>query len=179
MSDSVQPHGLYVACEAPLSMGFSSQEYWSGLPSLLQGIFLTQGLNMHLLCLLHWQAGSLTVTPPGKLTSGKTENIYFRSNHCHPESIWLWCWDSVMAEYSTSSSRQSGPPTHVSEETVGYDMTVGANFCSTQKRGRIRHLFSLCNTCTIFLTAKASPGGEMCWHSEEYLCPRCFQSGLT
>ena len=30
---------------------------------LLQGIFPTQGSNLHLLCLLHWQAGSL---PPGK-----------------------------------------------------------------------------------------------------------------
>ena len=26
----------------------------------------TQGSNMHLLCLLHWQAGSLPVVPPGK-----------------------------------------------------------------------------------------------------------------
>ena len=26
---------------------------------LLQGIFPTQGLNLHLLCLLHWQVGSL------------------------------------------------------------------------------------------------------------------------
>jgi len=34
---------------APLSMEFSSQEYWSGLPFLLQGIFLTQGLNLYLL----------------------------------------------------------------------------------------------------------------------------------
>ena len=30
-------------------MGFSRQEYWSGLPFLLQGIFLTQGLNLGLL----------------------------------------------------------------------------------------------------------------------------------
>ena len=29
--------------------------------SLLQVAFLTQGLNPHLLCLLHWQAGSYTV----------------------------------------------------------------------------------------------------------------------
>ena len=27
--------------------------------TLLQGIFLTQGSNLCLLCLLHWQAGSL------------------------------------------------------------------------------------------------------------------------
>ena len=35
--------------QAPLSMGFSSQEYWNGLHSFLQGIFPTQGSNMHLL----------------------------------------------------------------------------------------------------------------------------------
>ena len=34
--------------------------------SLFQGIFLTQGLNPSLLCLLHWQVGSLLLTPPGK-----------------------------------------------------------------------------------------------------------------
>ena len=33
---------------------------------LLQGIFLTQGLNPCLLCLLHWQAGSLPRAPHGK-----------------------------------------------------------------------------------------------------------------
>ena len=32
MSDSLHPYGLYVACQAPLSMGFSRQEYWNGLP---------------------------------------------------------------------------------------------------------------------------------------------------
>ena len=31
LSNSLQPHGLYVAHQAPLSMGFSRQEYWSGL----------------------------------------------------------------------------------------------------------------------------------------------------
>ena len=32
VSDSVWPHGLYIAHQAPLSMGFSRWEYWSGLP---------------------------------------------------------------------------------------------------------------------------------------------------
>ena len=40
-------------------MGFSRQECWSGFHALLQGIFPTQGSNLHLLCLLHWQAYSL------------------------------------------------------------------------------------------------------------------------
>ena len=116
-----------VAHEAPLTMGFPRQIYWSGLPfpspgdlpdpgiepmslmfpafsgrffttsatweahesesesevaqscptlcdptdcslpgSSLHGIFLTQGLNPCLLCLLPWQAGSLLLAPPGK-----------------------------------------------------------------------------------------------------------------
>ena len=37
-----------------------------GCHALLQGIFPTQGLNPHLLCLLHWQVGSLPLVPPGK-----------------------------------------------------------------------------------------------------------------
>ena len=33
---------------------------------LLQGIFPIQGSNLCLLCLLHWQKGSLPLVPPGK-----------------------------------------------------------------------------------------------------------------
>ena len=57
-----------VAHQAPLSVGFSRQEYWSGLlaQALLQGIFPTQGLNPYLLFLLHWQGGSLPLVPAGK-----------------------------------------------------------------------------------------------------------------
>ena len=61
---------MTVAHQAPLSMGFSRQEYWSMLPSLLQRIFPTQGSNPCLLGLLHWQAGSLPLVPPGKPSKG-------------------------------------------------------------------------------------------------------------
>ena len=37
-----------------------------GCHVLLQGIFPAQGLNCHLLCLLHLQEGSLSLVPPGK-----------------------------------------------------------------------------------------------------------------
>ena len=37
-----------------------------GCQALLQGVFLTQGLNPSLLCLLHWQVGSLPLAPPRK-----------------------------------------------------------------------------------------------------------------
>ena len=37
-----------------------------GCHALLQGSFPTQGSNSHLSCLLHWQASSLPLAPPGK-----------------------------------------------------------------------------------------------------------------
>ena len=46
-------------------MGFSRQEYWNGLHTLLQGIFLTQGLNLRL---LYWQTDYLPLVPAGSLT---------------------------------------------------------------------------------------------------------------
>ena len=52
-------------------MEFSRPEYWSGSLSLLQGIFLTQGLYLGL---LHWLASSLPSEPPGKPTKGKWED---------------------------------------------------------------------------------------------------------
>ena len=42
-----------VARQAPLSMGFSRQEYWSRLPCPLPGDLPTQGSNLRLLQLLH------------------------------------------------------------------------------------------------------------------------------
>ena len=45
------------SCPTPCSsVGFSRQEYWSGLPAPLQGIIPIQGSNPHL---LHWQPDSL------------------------------------------------------------------------------------------------------------------------
>ena len=62
---TLRPHGH----QAPLSVGFSRQEYWSGLPFPCPGNFLTQGSNrIHVSCLLHWQAGSLPLALPGKLS---------------------------------------------------------------------------------------------------------------
>ena len=51
------PHGLQPPSpySPPLSMGFSKQEYWSGLLFPLQSNFATQGSNQHLLYLLHCQ----------------------------------------------------------------------------------------------------------------------------
>ena len=48
-----------VALQAPLSMRFSRQEYWGGLPLVAPRDLPTQGSNPCHLCLLHWQADSL------------------------------------------------------------------------------------------------------------------------
>ena len=41
---------------------------WAAMPSS-QGVFLTQGLNPHHRCLLHWQEGSLPLSHPKAPTS--------------------------------------------------------------------------------------------------------------
>ena len=48
------------ACQASLSMRFSRHNAGVHCHALLQGIFLTQGWN------LHWHVGSLPLVPPGK-----------------------------------------------------------------------------------------------------------------
>ena len=54
-----------VACQAALSMEFSRQEYWSGLPFPSPGIFPAQGSNLSLLHLLDWQVDSLPLSHLG------------------------------------------------------------------------------------------------------------------
>ena len=52
-----------LACQAPLTMGFSQQEYWSGLPCPPPGAFLTQGSNR---ISSASAGGSLPLVPPEK-----------------------------------------------------------------------------------------------------------------
>ena len=47
-------------------LGTPQERTQVGCHVLLQGIFLTQGSSLYLLCLLHWQVGSLPRAPPGK-----------------------------------------------------------------------------------------------------------------
>ena len=64
MFDGFRLYGLYSRLHYPWdSLGKNTGV---GCHAFLQGIFLTQGLNSHLLCLLHWQEGSLPQAPPEK-----------------------------------------------------------------------------------------------------------------
>ena len=55
-----------VAHQIPVFMGFPRQEYWSWFPGPPPWDLPDPRLNLHLLCLLHWQVGSLSLVPPGK-----------------------------------------------------------------------------------------------------------------
>ena len=56
---------------------------WVVMPPL-QGIFPTQGLNPGVLSLLHWQAGSLPLVPPGKSFA-----MYYVPYKCLMNSYWM------------------------------------------------------------------------------------------
>ena len=61
-----------VALQAPLSMGFSRQEYWSGLPFPSPGDLPDPGIEPRSPT---WQADALTSAPPGKHLSMTTAAI--------------------------------------------------------------------------------------------------------
>ena len=67
VSDSLRPHGLYVAHQAPPSMGFSRQEYWSGLPFPSPGDLPDPGIKPGSPA---FQADALTSTTREKSTEG-------------------------------------------------------------------------------------------------------------
>ena len=80
-----------VAHQAPCPGDSPGKNTGVGCHFLLQGIFQTQGLSPHLLPLLHWQAGSSPLAPPGKpasdwntcnrLTSPQKRSVW--SQACH------------------------------------------------------------------------------------------------
>ena len=75
-----------------------------GCHSLLQGIFPTQGSNPHLLCLPHWQAGSLLLAPSGKPKEWEAYGL----NLTLPRYSGLWevfphFWTSVSSTGSNGS----------------------------------------------------------------------------
>ena len=71
-----------VAHQAPLFVEFSRQEYWNRSSFPPPGIFPTQGSNLHLLHLLHWQADTLLLLQLGSLFFKCTSSIIFYVGHC-------------------------------------------------------------------------------------------------
>ena len=63
--------------------------------ALLQGIFLTQGPNLCLLCLLHWQVGSLPLVSPAK---GEAPVFWSPDANSWPIGKVPDCWETLRAE---------------------------------------------------------------------------------
>ena len=86
MSDSVQPYrrqptSVHSRLDSP------GKHTGVGCHLLLQEIFLTQGLKLSLLCLLHWQAGSSPLAAPSKLHTALNCILVFFSWSCtHTEN---------------------------------------------------------------------------------------------
>ena len=80
LSDSLPPHGL-VACQASLSMGFSRQEYLSGLPFPSPGDLPDPGIEPMSPAL---QANSLASEPPVK-------HKVVQSRVSRSQNHWLSC----------------------------------------------------------------------------------------
>ena len=64
----------FVACQAPLSMEFSRQEYLSGLPFLPLGDLLDPRIEAKSPASLALSGGFFTAEPPGK-PSKNTDNL--------------------------------------------------------------------------------------------------------
>ena len=88
VSNSLRPRGT-IAYQAPLSMGFSRQDYWSGLPFPSPGDLPDPGMEHGFPAL---QAGALTSEPPG----GKLNQIQFYPGPwTWNRSLWVLCPCSV------------------------------------------------------------------------------------
>ena len=65
-----------IACQAPRSIKFSRQEYWSGFHGLPHGVLMAQGSNPHLLY-CRW-----IICPLNHQGSIRTQSIYSIINMC-------------------------------------------------------------------------------------------------
>ena len=82
-----------------------------GCHALLEGLFLTQGLNPHLLHLLYWQAGSLPLVPPEK---PRFSDIYFNkylfsygsAAKKSPSTQPKWWWPSGLPPHQCDKSHR-------------------------------------------------------------------------
>ena len=111
--DSLFAAPCTVTCWALLSMEFSRQEEWSGLPLLLQRIIPTQGLNLHLLCLLHWQVDYLPRHHTGSLV-----NYVFKAPSPNTVDIQSYCESGFQ---HTSKCRLPRPWTVTSSPSASLD----------------------------------------------------------
>ena len=115
-----------IAPQAPLSMGFSRQVYWSGLPFPSPGDLPNPGIKpLSLTSSVYWQAGSLPLAPSGtcitniqgniKVTSSFPVTMYGcdswtikKAERRRIDAFELWCWRRLLqVPWTARRSNQS------------------------------------------------------------------------
>ena len=108
-----------IAHQAPLSMRFSRQEYCSRLPFPSPGDLTDQGSNPCLLRLLHWQAGSLPLAPPGKPVLGSLKCLGPCPEHRVCPGVRVCQHEAVLSHTTGADSLTMGDSKEEGKWTVG------------------------------------------------------------
>ena len=95
------------SCRPP---GYSRQEYWESCHTVLQGIFLARGSNPLLFYLLHWQAGSLPLVPPGKPWGCESHSVMSNSSQSHGYTVHGILQARILEWVAFAFSRGSSQP---------------------------------------------------------------------
>ena len=78
-----------------------------GFHFLLQGIFPTNGSNLYLSCLLHWQEGSWPLAPPGKLWVGMSKETVTEMLLWDNNVLWKNRKEKFYCKYRSQSIKTS------------------------------------------------------------------------
>ena len=145
--------------------------------ALLQGIFLTQGSNPCLLHLLHWQAGSLPLVPPGNPLDSIYVNFQIRVPY-----IYCCCCCQVASVVSDSVRPHKWQPTMLPHpwDSPGKNTGVGCHFLLQCMKVKIES--EVAQSCpTLSDPMECSPPGssvhgiswEECWSGGPSPSPCC------
>ena len=96
MSDPFRLYRLY-SDRLPHPWDFSGKNTGVGCHFLLQGIFLTQGWNLSLLCLLHWQTDS-SLSHPGSPRTWGTPQIELPLVYISQMTNQAGCWKFIILQ---------------------------------------------------------------------------------
>ena len=128
---------LFVTLWTVACQGLSRQEYWSWLLCTSQGDLPYPGIEPLSLCLLHWQAGSSPLAPPGKSRRpGKRMNIHGRYQDL--------CWCSYSKGRKDGTNNQNS----LAVESVALANCVGLGATVIQVPQRALVCWLLPNTTT-------------------------------
>ena len=118
------------ACQAPLSMGFSRWEYWSGLPRPPPGDLPDPRIEpVSVTSNLHWQAGYLPLVPPGKPCKQSNASYFIKV----PLTT-IWCEPNL----ETGGSIWRRP--NVEKEMATHSSILAWRIPWTEKPGRLQSM---------------------------------------